>query len=578
MHRIPVLTLAVVLAACAGNSRPAATVAGAAPVADARPDRASTSSSPSTSRESRAAGDPGAIPPAPALEAQLDVEIAAEMRTAADSAADAEALESLAAAHPAGSDDADGGPNAVATAVTWDIDVATFNNHDRVQYYLDFFTRSGARERFGIWLKRLPRYESMIRERLQKEDLPGDLVYLALIESGFSNRAVSHASAVGMWQFMRPTGRGYGLRIDGWVDERRDPVKATDAAARHLRDLRRRFGSLYLAAAAYNAGAGKVGRGLNALPEDEEPDSLLTDATFFRLYDTQLIRRETKDYVPKLIAAALIAKEPAKYGFTVTDPDEPYEADSIVVNDMTGLDVIARLAGTTVATVRDLNPQYLRLATPPSSRSVVRLPVGTGERTAAAYAELPPSKRVTFREHFVTKGQTAGGIARKYGVALRELYEANPKVRNGKLRAGQRLVIPTGGALSTVVARQVAEPDAKAVEFHKVRRGETVSGIASRFGVSQSQLRSWNSLGKSSRIRIGQRLRVAPSATQRARSAASEPKAKSSARPRTHKVARGDTLTGISQRYGVTIAAIRDANGMSSQSPLKAGASIRIPR
>ena len=576
MHRIPVLTLAVVLAACAGNSRPVAPAAGAAPVEESRPEQ--IASTPSAAARGPAASDSSAIPPAPALEAQLDLEVAAEMRAAADSAADAEALESLAAAHPAGGDDADGGSNAVATAVTWDIDVSTFNDHDRVQYYLDLFTRSSARERFTIWLRRLPRYETMIRDRLQKEDLPGDLVYLALIESGFSNRAVSHASAVGMWQFMRPTGRGSGLRIDGWVDERRDPVKATDAAARHLRDLRRRFGSVYLAAAAYNAGGGKVGRGLNALPEDEEADSLLSDATFFRLYDTKLIRRETKDYVPKLIAAALIAKEPGKYGFTVTDPDPPFEADSIIVTDMTGLDVIARLAGTTVATVRDLNPQYLRLATPPGSRSVVRLPVGSGERTAAAYAELPPSKRVTFREHYVTKGQTASGIARRYGVALRELYEANPKIRNKRLRAGQRLVIPTGGALSTVVARQVADPDVKAVEFHKVRRGETISGIASRYQVSQAQVRSWNSLGKSSRIRIGQRLRVGPSATQRARSAASSPDAARPARVRTHKVARGDTLTGISKRYGVSIAAIRDANGMSGSSSLKAGASLRIPR
>ena len=576
MHRFPVLTLAVVLAACAGNSQSAAPAAGAAPFTDPAPAPSSTTRP--TEHPAPAVLDSRDIPPAPALDAQLDLEIAAELRTAADSAADAEALESLAAAHPARGDDADGGSNAVATSVTWDIDVATFNDHDRVQYYLDLFTRSGARERFGIWLKRLPRYEAMIRDRLQQEDLPGDLVYLALIESGFSNRAVSHASAVGMWQFMRPTGRGYGLRIDGWVDERRDPVKATDAAARHLRDLRRRFGSIYLAAAAYNAGGGKVGRGLNALPEDEEADSLLSDATFFRLYDTKLIRRETKDYVPKLIAAALIAKEPEKYGFVITDPDEPFEADSIVVTDMTGLDVIARLAGTTVATVRDLNPQYLRLATPPSSRSVVRLPVGSGERTAAAYAELPPSKRVTFREHYVTRGQTASAIARRYGVTLRELYEANPKVRNRKLRAGQRLVIPTGGALSTVVARQVADPDVKAVEFHKVRPGETVSGIASRYNVSQSQVRSWNALGKSSRIRAGQRLRGAPSATQRARTAASESDRARPARVRTHKVARGDTLTGISRRYGVSVAAIRDANGMSSSSSLKAGASLRIPR
>ena len=182
-----------------------------------------------------------------------------------------------------------------------------------MQYYLDFFQGRG-RERMAIWLTRMPRYEAMIRERLQRENLPGDLVYLALIESGFSNTATSRAKAVGMWQFMKATGKGYGLRVDSWVDERRDPFRATDAAARHLRDLNRRFNSLYLAAAAYNAGSGKVSRGLRRLPDDES-DSANSDATFFRLYDTKLLRRETKDYVPKLIAAALIAKQPQRYGF-----------------------------------------------------------------------------------------------------------------------------------------------------------------------------------------------------------------------------------------------------------------------
>ena len=161
----------------------------------------------------------------------------------------------------------------------------------------------------GIWLTRMPRYEGMIRERLQEQGLPGDLVYLALIESGFSNSATSRAKAVGMWQFMKGTAKGYGLRVDSWVDERRDPYRATAAAARHLQQLNDRFGSLYLAAAAYNAGAGKVSRGVRRLPDDDA-DSLNSDATFFRLYDTKLLRRETKDYVPKLIAAARIAKEP----------------------------------------------------------------------------------------------------------------------------------------------------------------------------------------------------------------------------------------------------------------------------
>jgi membrane-bound lytic murein transglycosylase D len=268
----------------------------------------------------------------------------------------------------------------------------------------------------GIWLTRMPRYEGMIRSRLQEQGLPGDLVYLALIESGFSNTATSRAKAVGMWQFMKGTARGYGLRVDSWVDERRDPYRATAAAALHLKHLNNRFASLYLAAAAYNAGAGKVSRGVRRLPDDEDADSIVSDATFFRLYDTKLLRRETKDYVPKLIAAARIAKEPARYGFQV-GPAEPAAYDSIVVPTMTGLDVIARLADTTVTAIRELNPQYLRLATPPGVRSVVRIPAGRGPATVAAYAELPPTKRITFLEHTVARGETLGGIARRYGVA-----------------------------------------------------------------------------------------------------------------------------------------------------------------
>ena len=249
------------------------------------------------------------------------------------------------------------------TPVTWDIDVETYHDHDRVQYYLDFFQGKG-RERMGIWLTRMPRYEAMIRERLQEQGLPGDLVYLALIESGFSNSATSRARAVGMWQFMKGTGEG--LRAAGGLVGGR----AARSLPRH-----RRGGAASPAISATGSARsispprpttpapGKVSRGLRRLPDDDA-DSLNSDATFFRLYDTKLLRRETKDYVPKLIAAALIAKEPARYGFAVAAA-EPAAYDSIIVPTMTGLDVIARLADTTVAAMRELNPQYLRLATPP---------------------------------------------------------------------------------------------------------------------------------------------------------------------------------------------------------------------
>src|SRR5687767_4047017 len=244
------------------------------------------------------------IPPPPVLFSNEDSELAEALRIAADSAADEAVLEQLFAELPDSlSGEADeanvaneattgGTAAAAAGAVTFDIAVERFNTHSRLQYYLNFF-RGMAKERFGIWLSRMPKYEVMIRRRLQQEGLPNDLIYLALIESGFSNTATSRARAVGMWQFMKATGKLYGLRVDRWVDERRDPYRATDAAARHLKDLTERFGSHYLAAAAYNAGAGRVSRGLVRLPDDES-DTLPSDATFFRLYDTKLLRRETK--------------------------------------------------------------------------------------------------------------------------------------------------------------------------------------------------------------------------------------------------------------------------------------------
>ncbi|HEU4830026.1 MAG TPA: LysM peptidoglycan-binding domain-containing protein [Gemmatimonadales bacterium] len=550
MHRFAAILAVALLAGCAGRSAPGSGPEPLPAVLDSPSDPQSVTEASGRNHATDSLGSP------------IEAEIAAELETAADSVADEEALEELASAGPSADDGAD------PVGTTWDIDVETFNGHDRVQHYLDYFTGNG-RERMAIWLERLPRYEEMIRTRLAEHDLPGDLVYLALIESGFSNRAVSRARAVGMWQFMPATGRAYGLRIDGWIDERRDPVKATAAAARHLRDLRERFGSLYLAAAAYNAGAGRVGRGLNALgPDEEAEDSLHSDATFFRLYNTQLIRRETKDYVPKLIAAAIIAKEPARYGFHITEADEPFRADSVIVTDMTGLDVIARLADTTVAAIRDLNPQYLRLVTPPGLRTVVRVPVGRGESTSLALAELPERERVTFREHIVARGDTPSGVAKRHGVSLAALYEANPRIRKRHIQPGQRLVIPVGGAMSTVVARSVSEPVERVITWHRVKRGETLSHIARRYDVSQSQIQRWNNLGRSTRIKAGQRLRIGETPTERARVAT---------RGSTHTVRSGETLTGVAKRYGVSLRALSSANGLSTTSKIRIGQRLRIP-
>ncbi|MEE8572039.1 MAG: transglycosylase SLT domain-containing protein, partial [Gemmatimonadota bacterium] len=394
------------------------------------------------------------------------IAIAALPTTPEDSVADQEALEALhdlefgslgkGAEHvrgvmPApdpgamdGRQSGGGGP-AAAPGPTYDIDVESFADRERVKYYEDYFL-GPARDRFTIWLGRKPLYEGMIRERFRALGIPEDLVYLVLIESGFSNTAVSRANAVGMWQFIASTARNYGLEINTWVDERRDPFKATEAAGRHLRDLYERFGSWYLAAAAYNGGPGRVSRGLQRLGGVADTPS---DETFFDLSARRYLRRETRDYVPKLIAAAIIAKDPLRYGFDSIPDYPPFVFDEVTVPDATGLDVLAQLADTTARALMDLNRHYVRGVTPPDRTSIVRVPRGTGTKIAQRYAELPPSDRVNFVEHKIRQGDTLGEISRRYGVSVSLIRAANNNVAPRRLRIGQRLVIPVSAQART---------------------------------------------------------------------------------------------------------------------------------
>ena len=527
---------------------------------------------------------PTAVPVSTAVHDSLAPVVDLDALTHESSAADAEVLNDLADAAPSDAVV----PAFDASGVRWDIDVLTYANHPRVRYYLDYF-QGPARSRMAIFLSRGARYEPLIRARFQSVGLPGDLGYLALIESGYSNEAVSRAYAVGMWQFMRGTGKGYGLRVDSWVDERRDPVKATDAAARHLRDLRERFGSLYLAAAAYNAGAGKVSRSLGKLEWDapaepvttaddsvdaagdvadsDAPDladadaaatdsasadlagadanptdttaadsaadplepntvgaapvedvitppvqEITSDAAFFRLASNDLLATETQDYVPKLIAAAIIAKDPERYGFASPAP-VPLVYDSIVVHDATGLDVIAKLAGSSVAEIRDLNPQYLRLATPPRSTAVVRLPPGTEAEVAQRYEALSPKARVHYLSHVAGRNERWTGIAARYRLPVRDIRAANPKVRSSRPARGTRLVIPTVAVPSALAMRATGTIGSGRASYarggtHRVRRGETLTGIARRYHVSVRSLRRVNALATNQTLRAGMRLRI----------------------------------------------------------------------
>ena len=441
-----------------------------------------------------------------------------------------------------------------AAGPRYDLNIEPFADHTRVQYYVDYFL-GPAKNRFGIWLTRLPRYEGMIRSVFRQYGVPQDMVYLGIVESGYSNSAVSWASAVGMWQFMSYTGRAFGLRIDSWVDERRDPFKATDAAARYLANLHQRFGSWYLAAAAYNGGEGRVGRGIRRLGHSE-----IGDETFFDLAERRYIRSETRDYVPKLIAATMIAKSPEQYGFDPVGESNPLVFDEIRVVGTTGLDVIARLADTTNAAILELNPHYYRGVTPPGEEAVVRVPHGSGPEVIARYDELPESERVNFVEHRVRRGETLGEIAGRYNVSLNLVMAANTGIEPRRLRVDQRIVIPVSEAARRGGANPIHIPSARSARptYHTVRSGESLSIIARRYRTTVSALQRLNGIENSSVIRVGERLmvRATPSGI--------------------HTVQRGESLWVIARRYGRTVAELRRWNQLQNGSIIRVGQRLRI--
>ena len=411
---------------------------------------------------------------------------------------------------------------------TWDIDVRSYETHRRVEYYVNAF-RGSARERFIARLEKGSRYEPMIRAKFRAANIPEDMYYLALVESGFDQHAYSRAAAVGMWQFMAGTARGTGLRVDWWVDERRDPVRSTDAAAKFLGWLREEFGSLYLAAAAYNGGPGRVSRGLSRLGDDL--DGGTRDDAFFALADHDYLRGETKNYVPQLIAAALIAKEPAKYGMTIgTVP--PLAYDSVYVPASTPLAAIATASHSPIDSIRELNPQVLRGVTPPGVRFLARVPLGHAEGFDSAFAGLPLEARTPYKRVEAKKGQTFASVAATYGINSKQLKWYNPKVtalKSGRLRTGQSLVVPTRAVVNA--ALDIPDPSIEiygrsrgGTRTYVVKRGETLGGIAKKTGTSVSALMRLNGLKKAV-IHPGQELVVRGSA----RSSSSRPSSKAAA-------------------------------------------------
>ncbi|MFN2431339.1 MAG: LysM peptidoglycan-binding domain-containing protein [Gemmatimonadota bacterium] len=311
-----------------------------------------------------------------------------------------------------------------------DFDIPIVVN-ERVEYYVDYF-QFRVNKSFSKWLGRAPQYVPYLRERFRQAGLPEDLIYISLIESGFSAQATSHANAVGYWQFIAETGRRYGLRVDRWVDERRDFEKSTEAAIAYLTDLHRMFGSWYLAAAAYNSGEGRIQRAIQRYGSEN----------LWELSEFSYLREETKDYVPKLIAATLIAREPEKYGFTGVTPLPPVAVDLVEVPPGTDLRRIALAARTSIETIRGLNPLLRSGATPPGAPFTVKVPDGSGGPFAERFAAAPPPPPVRDRVHVVRRGENPSGIAARYGVSARELMRLNGVRDARRLRAGQRLRLP----------------------------------------------------------------------------------------------------------------------------------------
>jgi membrane-bound lytic murein transglycosylase D len=337
----------------------------------------------------------------------------------------------------------------------WDIDVHSYETHARVQHFVGLFSGK-VRAVFEKSLQRQTRYGALIRQKLREGGLPEDMTYLALIESWYDPNAFSKAAAVGIWQFMAGTGRGVGLRVDWWMDERRDPMRSTEAAVRLLSGLRAQFGSLYLAAAAYDGGDGRVSRGLVRLAG--HLDGVEGEDRFFSLAETKFLRQETRDYVPKIIAAALVGKEPSRYGVTV-ESLPPLVFDTVRVAGATPLAAVANATGATAESVHELNLHLLRGMTPPGDSVWVRVSAGTAEGFDERFAALEPGERIAVQRATTKKGESMSSIARAHGLTATQLGWYNPKavrLKSGNLAAGQEILVPTRQTVS--VAADVPNP------------------------------------------------------------------------------------------------------------------------
>ncbi|HSZ62870.1 MAG TPA: LysM peptidoglycan-binding domain-containing protein [Terriglobales bacterium] len=452
---------------------------------------------------------------------------------------------------------------------------------DQVAGYINYFSNRG-RGTLEHALTRSGRYEDMIRRVLREEGVPQELIYLAQAESGFHPLAVSRAGARGMWQFMGSRAKGYGLERSWWVDDRQDPEKATRAAAHHLHDLYNEFGDWYLAMAAYNSGPGTVQRAVKRTGY----------ADFWELYRRNVLPKETRNYVPIIVAVTIMAKNPAQYGLDSVVKEKPVPYDTVKINYPIDLRLAAECVDATAEDLLDLNPSLLRLTTPKDRAFDLHLPAGTADKFETAVASIPTDKRVWWRYHKVQSGETLASIARTYHttpVAIAEANDLEASPNNGRI-AGRNpgmnyeALSPEARLIIPIAAGKQADTStyAHATTHYKVRKGDTVESVAENFGVSVKMLRSWNRLKGSSLegrkvlylhlpvtagTRESQVAAKHSSASHRhsgSETASVKPAAKSVAANREavkhHTVKQGETLYSIANSYNTTVSALKHDN------------------
>jgi membrane-bound lytic murein transglycosylase D len=371
----------------------------------------------------------------------------------------------------------------------------------QVEMWMDYFQGRG-RKHFVRWLSRSGRYVPMMKQILRENGLPEGLIYLSMIESGFSPNAYSRAKAVGPWQFMKFTGERYGLRATYWIDERMDAEKSTLAAAQHLKDLYDEFDHWYLAAAGYNAGAGKINRAINRYQTDD----------FWEMSKYKYLKPETKNYVPKLLAASLLASEPEKYGFTEIEYQDPVPYEKVAAPEPVSLDDVAAALEVPVETLKDLNPELRRGVTPPNYPNYeLKVPVGFQAKFDTLYAQIPRYKINDVLVHRVRSGDTLSGIGRKYGVSTSTIAQFNHIKTTKLLQKGQEILIPVHdySRVAKIETRNVPKTYTPVVLENRlmyvVQGGDTLWNISRKFNVTVSDIRKWNQIRKSS-IYPGQKL------------------------------------------------------------------------